>query len=245
MSRFLLTLFLCLISVGARASQGFDTFGTGTPDLLTTGYATAQSTTAISVAAWYYQNSSGDNAEGTIIQNLSNGISGFDVSLNVSTTSMRMLVGGSGGNDVFTWPVPSTKVWRHLCISYPPTSSASTPTVYINGATVVVTPTSTHTPAGNTNKILIGNFSAVETWDGALADVAYWNGALLTAADCRALAQGASPLTVQKVNLSLYLPLYGQSTTHEPDYGALRVTSTVAGPKFFPDPPLARFNSQP
>ncbi len=192
-------------------SRGFyTTYGAGASDVINTKYNKTQSS-KISIFAWYYKNASGDNAEGTIIHQLANGVSGFNLSMNVSNSSMRLLQGASGGNNTYTWTVDTNKVWENVCVTYDSSSSANKPTVYINGSAVSVSATGTNTPGYNTNTIQIGNFANIETWDGMLAHIAYWNGVLLSAQDIQALASGTCPVLVRPDDLSLYMPLDGVS----------------------------------
>lgn len=134
--------------------------------------------------------------------------------------------------------------WRHLCITYDPTSISNIPTIYLNG--IAQTLHGSTTPVGTSGSsagaYTLGNTTPTNInryWDGNLAEFAIWNNTLLTASEVNTLYKGVSPLAIRNSNLSLYLPLYGVSG--EPDWGNNHVTNTVSGTLYQPHPGLNSF----
>ncbi len=226
--RSIIVLVLCTLSCGAQASRGFGTtFGAGTTDIVQSGYSTVAATN-FTYGSWIWVNGAGGGSLGKLFirqANSSNEAIGFNGVL----ATMKLTTAWSGGGQ-FHWTTPSSNAWHNLCITYNNSSSANVPVVYIDGVSVSVTtdatPSGTYTPSATA--MYIGNAaSAARVWDGKLAEIAYWNGSLLTANECKAFALGMSPLKLHG-GPSLYLPLYGYQS-NEQDWGPSHVTQTITG----------------
>jgi hypothetical protein len=134
--------------------------------------------------------------------------------------------------------------WQNIVITYDNSSTSNNPTVYVNGSSVSVTRSTA--PVGTATRtahsMAIGNSadSSHNAFDGKIAEFGWWNGAILTANEAKSLANGVSPLKIRNAQLSLYLPLYGLSSS-EPDWGPSHSTQTVTGTAFANNPPTSGF----
>lgn len=137
----------------------------------------------------------------------------------------------SGTSGFWTIPRPSANAWHHLCIVYEAVAGTN-PAIYTDGVPQAVTPAGGPTsgsPLTNTDAYVIGNRGNdnARAWDGRLAEFAIWD-ELLSAAECGALARGASPATIRADKLVAYWPLWG-SATPEPGLpgGPVAVTNAL------------------
>lgn len=147
----------------------------------------------------------------------------------------------SGTSGFWTIPRPSANAWHHLCVVYEAVAG-SNPAIYTDGVQQAVTggPTS-GSPVTNADAYVIGNRGNdnARAWDGRLAEFAIWN-ELLSAAECGALARGASPASIRADKLVAYWPLWG-SASPEPGLpgGPVAVTDAL-GADHAPAGPYAR-----
>lgn len=192
-------------------ARGFGaTLGVSTSDIIRG--AAFPTPTVFSFACWYYKNGAGGlgnarifDKEGTtpgdIILRNSNSTSSITTSKGFSTTSG---VWQTTDSEAF-----ATGKWVHIVETYDASSTANVPTIYINGrlatVTTVTAPVGTAN-TGNSGTLSIGNRSTAGVdWDGAIDDPAWWTGIKLTAAEARALYQGADPRNIRPQYLTEYL----------------------------------------
>lgn len=192
-------------------ARGFGaTLGVSTSDIIRS--AAFPTPTVYSFACWYYKNGAGGlgnarifDKEGTtpgdIILRNANSTSSITTSKGFSTTSG---VWQTTDSEAF-----ATGKWVHIVITYDASSTANVPTIYINGrlatVTTVTAPVGT-AKTGLSGTLSIGNRSTTGVdWDGAIDDPAWWSGVILTAAEARALYQGADPRTIRPLYLTEYL----------------------------------------
>jgi hypothetical protein len=238
-----------LLSAGnCYAARGFDTLGSSTTDQITTSYTAGVSST-YSLSMWVWIKSTGNNGFGYIFTQGG----GFPQSTNAvmsmgnSTTTVGFDQVFSTTTGVWTFNSAAFGAWQNIVVTYDNSSTSNNPTVYVNGSSVTVTrataPVGTATRTAHS--MAIGNSADTNhnAFDGKIADFAWWNGAILTANEAKALASGVSPLKVRYANLSLYLPLYGLSSA-EPDWGPSHSTQTITGTAFTSNPPTSGFPLQ-
>lgn len=234
-----LAALLCLLARPAGAACGFGTtFGSTAADSIQTGFNTLTSgNRTYSIWAWY--NASGGGGGGRFFD-ASNGVAGLDVWL-VSNAGVNMLYIRHFSSTDGQWSIvqPSASKWHHYLMTY--TGTSTTPIVYVDGVSVTVSVSSS--PVGTIDTTaqayMIGNrlSGANRNYDGKLAQFSMWSD-ILTAADARALAQGASPLTIHKSTLLVYVPCYANPATQEVDWGPNHLTQTITGTVFRGDPPV-------
>lgn len=189
--------------------------------------------TVHSFAGWYYKNGAGGlgNARifdkegaspGDAILRNANATSGIRYSRSFSTT---------GG----LWETTDTDAfasgkWIHIVQTHDATSTGNNPVIYINGrlATVSTITAPAGTASQGTGTLSIGNRSTTGVdWDGAIDDPAWWSGVILTAAEARALYQGADPRAIRPQYLTEYL-VFNEGRP----YSAVKSTQpTVTGTK--------------
>lgn len=213
-------------------ARGFGaTLGVSTSDLIRgISFLTP---TVHSFAGWYYKNGAGGlgNARifdkegatpGDAILRNANATSGIRYSRSFSTT---------GG----LWETTDTDAfasgkWIHIVQTHDATSTGNNPVIYINGrlATVSTITAPAGTASQGTGTLSIGNRSTSGVdWDGAIDDPAWWSGIILTAAEARALYQGADPRTIRPQYLTEYL-VFSEARP----YSAVKSTRpTVTGTK--------------
>jgi hypothetical protein len=232
MKRLLLIAALCCLSFRVEASAGFGAnYGTGTTDVITTGYSTTPAT-SYSLSAWFYIHSNGPDTFGVPLTQ-SSGPNNWGLYMASSSTVMAFQPGWS--SQVGEWDTTiSDNVWFHFCLTYNGSSTSNNPNIYVNG--VLISPTKVHTPSGSlvlvSAPLLIGNgATGANIDDGKVAEVSFYNGVLLAASQCKSLAQGTSPLKIG-VTPSFYAPLYGNfSSIFSADWSPTHVTQTVTGAK--------------
>lgn len=236
--KLLLALFLICIAPSAQAARGFGaTYGTGaTVDSIQTGQGPFATITSISISVWYWKNGVGSGSGGAVLSNLISSSTGYFVATNGGTpTNMRFLIGFNGANGLSTWDDAGEGVWQHSCIVY---STVIGPTVYVNGNSVSLLG-GLSSPISSAINTFIGSRDGTQSyWDGKIGDVAIWNSTLLTASECLALSKGASPLQIRPTALSYYWPLYGKTSSGEPDWGPSHGAQTVTGTTFQPHAPV-------
>lgn len=214
-------------------ARGFGaTLGVSTSDIIRS--AAFPTPTVFSFACWYYKNGAGGlgnarifdkegSTPGDIILRNSNSTSSITTSKGFSTTSGVWQTTDTEGF--------ATGKWVHIVETYDASSTANVPTIYINGrlatVTTVTAPVGTAN-TGNSGTLSIGNRSTAGVdWNGAIDDSAWWTGIILTAAEARALYQGADPRTIRPQYLAEYL-IFSEARP----YSAVKSTQpTVTGTK--------------
>jgi len=199
-------------------SRGFgSTYGVGNGDLVTESASMTESSSAMSVAFWFYLNGVGQGGFGVpvVAQNAAGTVNSWSAYINNNTTQLvfQQNMATLARNMQFT--IPGTGQWTHFCVANNPSLTGTTAlTAYVNGA--VATPTQlaagSGSPVTTIGSITVGNGkNSGNTWDGMIAHCAFWNGVQLTAAEALALASGANPLLVRPDSLAFYTPLDGVS----------------------------------
>lgn len=216
-------------------ARGFgSTFGTSnTTDRIVGGTSITLGTT-VSVSAWAYRNGAGGNSVGGIFD-VDDGTKYMDLYFGSISTSF--LFERDWSTAASTWRTPTnsfpTGSWKHICVTYDGSSSSNVPVMYINGASQTITTVTA--PTGTLSSISgvprIGNDgTAVDAWDGNLAEIGFWNNTILTANEALALSQGTLPFNIRNSALTLYCPLLGVPA-NEPDWGPNHYAMTVTGAK--------------
>lgn len=216
-------------------ARGFGpTFGSGTTDIIKTGYSTALAIQH-SVSAWVFINGTGGGNLGRIYeQNASGNPNPPSLGLTGNTATLLIAMPWTltaNNNAQWNASAPSTGAWHHLCMTYDGSSTSNKPSVYVNG--VAVTVTQTVAPVGAylpvSQQFVIGNvLAANRNWDGKLAEIGVWNSVILSASEAAALANRVPARFVRPSQLSLYFPLFG-TQANEPDWGPSHVTQTITG----------------
>lgn len=220
-------------------ARGFGTtFGVGITDKILTNY-TASNTGKIAYSMFFYKNSGGTGGGGLgrfWIKQVA-GVTLVDQMLYDNGGSvLTYMRGGSVSNSTWSIPAPAQNAWHHLVINYDAGSIANAPTMYLDGVLTALTVTipAVGTLNTNTDAYIIGNTNAAtRNWEGKLAGFAVWNGFNLTQAEVTAIFKGIPPFAIRPSALSVYLPLYG-NTTNERDWsphnlGAQIPTGTLFG----------------
>ena len=133
-----------------------------------------------------------------------------------------------------SWDSPnnsvSTGVWTHVGLTYDGALTTNDPIIYLGGTSQTIS--ETVTPTGTleldeASDFVVGNNATpgVRPWDGALAEVGYWN-RILTAAEIGILADAYSPLFIPN-GLELYSPLIGNNSPESNPMGS--GTGTITG----------------
>ncbi len=190
-------------------SRGFGaTLGVSTSDIIS-GAAFVTPTSG-SFACWYYKNGAGGlgNARifdkegatpGEMILRNNNGSSTITMSRGFTTTSGQWETSDA---EAF-----ATGKWVHIVATWDGIAG-TVPVFYINGrvATMTTTTASVGTAKNVSGVLSIGNRTTTGVgWDGAIDGPAFWSNAILTAAEARALYQGADPRTIRPQYLTEYL----------------------------------------
>lgn len=214
-------------------ARGFGaTLGVGSTDRLTLpAFTTA---TVQSYAGWFYRNGSGGGAAGRIID--ANTAGGMLLLWNNATTRLsfqRVFSTTTGTWDVTAGAGIGTGAWVHFVICHDASSTANNAVIYINGQSVAVTttaPTGSFVPSSVS--FFVGNRSANDrNWDGLIGDLAIWNGGFLSAAEARALYQGADPRTIEP----RYLVEYVSMRSGRPESLVRAANPTTTGTKIARD----------
>jgi hypothetical protein len=195
------------------------TYGAGTSDSIKTNATFTPSTSALSIAGWFYINALGGSGAGAGYSFANGSAAVFGTSTVSNAVSFfAAWTGSSGGNAI--WHAPATfGQWNHICATYSGSSSSNKPTIYVNGISQTVT--AQVPPSGSINfssgAAYAGNSAAGNNnADGMIAHAAFWNGIILTASEAVALANGVNPLLIHPDSLTYYLPLDGVNSP-EPD----------------------------
>jgi hypothetical protein len=233
----LLILAFCCFAVSVQAARGIGaTSGVGTTDSIET--ASLSWPSKFSFSGWYFANTLTGNTGPRLWDAIG---TGFSTQTLFSTTgtilNFQTAFSTTGGS--WTVAAPSTGVWHNLVVTYDGTSTANTPTIYVDGVSQSVTTATA--PVGTVStgaaNIYLGNTNlGTRNFDGSLAEFAFWTGQILSANEATALNRGASPLKIRASSLLVYLPLYGQ-LTNEPDWGPSHLAETIIGTKFHPHAP--------
>jgi hypothetical protein len=216
-------LFVFLVAGNCYAARGFDTLGSSTTDQVTTSYTTGVSA-QYSLSMWVWIKSAGNNTFGYFFTQGG----GFPQSTNASmsmggnTTSVGFGQVFSSTSGSWSFTPAATGAWQNIVVTYDNSSTSNNPVIYVNGSSVSVArntaPVGTATRTAHSMAIGNSADASHNTFDGKIRDFSWWNGAILTANEAKAISQGVSPLKVRYGNLSLYLPLLGISSS-EPDWG--------------------------
>jgi hypothetical protein len=242
----LLTLLLasCLISSPAAAScgaRGFGTtFGVGTTDAEKAGYSSGITSNTISMHARVWVNGSATMANAVIINqyNSASVTQGMFLAYASATPEITFGIPFSTTPGFWTAATSITNGWHDVVVTYNSSSTSNVPIIYIDGVSVTV---ATSTAPVGTVTVLSGNYwignreDIGKVFDGKLADLAVWNGTILTANEAMALGKGYSPLKIRRAALSMYIPNCGVQSS-EPDW-ASRLTQTFTGTKMIAGPP--------
>jgi hypothetical protein len=159
-----------------------------------------------------------------------------------SFTFFGINIGSSSGLNVFYSGVDqtnngsafSTNVW-HNCVF---TDDGATVTVYQDGSSVG-TGGSIGTITNSANVVIGNNAQGNSFWKGSIADAAFWN-VVLTAAEIRALSNGARPFTIRPGNFNGYWPFDGLQSP-EPDLSGKANNGTLTGTALAAGPPVMMF----
>lgn len=192
-------------------ARGFGaTLGVSTSDLISgASFATP---TSGSFSAWYNRNGAGGlgnarifdkegSTPGEMILRNNNASGTITMSRGFTTTS--------GQWETSDAEAIATGKWVHIVATWDGVAG-NVPVFYINGrvATMSTTIVSVGTAKNVSGVLSIGNRSTSGVcWDGAIDDPAFWSGVILTAAEARALYQGADPRAIRPQYLTEYLIL--------------------------------------
>lgn len=188
-------------------SRGFgSTFGVASTDKITINSYVQPSIFTFSI--WLYRNGTGGGGGGRIFDQ-TNTLSAIFVSGGGTTIAFVWFFSGSSGTWTFT--LPSTGVWHHLCIVYDATNTSNVPIIYIDGVAQTLSATQPTGTVGTQNgPPFLGNRTdGTRNWDGLMAHFAQWNNQLLTASEVSALSSGVNPLMLYPEKLTYYTPLDG------------------------------------
>lgn len=189
------------------------------------------STYPLTVAAWFYPNSTSNLAIASINKN---GANGPRVCLQCSATGkLTFLCGdGSATSQADSTASYSTGQWQHAVGI---TSGATSRFVYLDG---------TKSAANTTSRVLsgmdrlgIGQRSGAAGaglfFDGLLAEVGFWN-VVLDEAEIAALKSGLSPLRIRPQSLKSYHPLVRENVAPiGPAFTAYNSPTVAAHPRIF------------
>ena len=244
----LIAVLAALITSPARASCGFSaTFGTGSSDEIRTASTTLGTT--YSMSAWFWAHGAGGLSKGIIFDLGSNSGTTFaEVQFGGTTSLLQVSSTWSTTSGVWNVTAPSLSAWHNVVVTYDGSSTSNVPNIYIDGSALSVTTSAA--PSGsltaNANVIHVGSNAGSGTFDGKLAEVAFWNSTVLTANEAKALAQGTSPLRVRYSALTHYVPCYLYATGSDYDWGSTHAALTWLGtPKQQPHPAIELYPQQP
>jgi hypothetical protein len=236
-------LIASLISSPAAAScgaRGFgSTFGVSTTDAEKAGY-TAGIAGTISMHARVWVNGSATMANAVIINQYNSAGVTQGMFLAYASSPQEITLGVPFSTTPGFWLAATsiTNGWHDVVVTYNSSSVSNVPIIYIDGAAVTVT---TNTVPVGTVTVLGGNYwvgnreDIAKVFDGKLADLAIWNGTILTANEAAALGKGMSSLKIRRAALSMYIPNCGVQAL-EPDW-ASHLTQTFTGTRGIAGPP--------
>lgn len=212
-------------------ARGFGaTLGVSTSDLIRgASFATP---TSGSFSAWYNRNGAGGlgnarifdkegSTPGEMILRNNNASGTITMSRGFTTTS--------GQWETSDAEAIATGKWVHIVATWDGVAG-NVPIFYINGrlATMTTTTASAGTAKNVSGVLSIGNRTTSGVcWDGLIGNCGFWSNYILTAAEARALYQGADPRAIRPQYLSEYLIL-----SEARPYSAVKSTQpTVTGTK--------------
>jgi len=135
-------------------------------------------------------------------------------------------VPSNGGWDIDDFIIDNTN-YNNFNLKYDTSNLGTDPIAKENNTLVtvnqVLNPSGTVTEA---EFLGLGKVGLGSSDFGFIAEFAVWNSALTTEGDTR-VSNGVSPFVVERSNLRVYTPMYGNGNT-EIDYGPSRVTITIA-----------------
>jgi Concanavalin A-like lectin/glucanases superfamily len=223
-------------------SRGFGpNFGaSSTTDTIITGLSFSWPT-LFSFSCWFYMNSLGTSPR--IFANNSNpGVGAFQLLGNTGVLDFGTSV-ASGTNGTWSIPLPSFGVWHHIALTYDSTSLSNTPVMYVDGVaqTVTLLTAPTSGVVSGAVKYNIGNASSLSrSIDGMMAELAFWSGIILSAAEISALAVGVPLPVFRPEKLSLYIPMTGRDNLEFDSFKP--VLSSITGTRLgTSNPPTASF----
>jgi hypothetical protein len=169
---------------------------------------------------------------------------GYSFQVRMDSTQFSFYTNSNGGSDdnLAAWVGGNTgNAWFHLGGTWDGASMK----FYGNG-TLQATTNPTHTNIGRQgtqNGIGVDNCdsaSNIQFWDGSIADIAVWQGIVLTQTEITGLSKGTRPKDVRPGNIKAYWPLYGLQSP-EPDLSGLANNGTLTGTASAFGPPYAPF----
>lgn len=194
----------------------------------------ANPTLPITIAAWFYANSTSGFQRVVAWQNAGGTHTAATILLNYPSA-------GYVSNQVYTDPAPnslpyssgtfSASTWNHACV----VSGATSALAYLNGvagsATTYSAPTFT-----STTYFEIGRLIGTQYFSGRVAEVGVWS-TDLTAAEIGALSDGYTPLQIRPASLVAYWPLGGHYGQLDLDRWKNRYDMTPSGSPTWADHP--------
>lgn len=234
----LLSVVLALTPLSFTAGA---TAFTSSSSVLSNTTATGLTQTIFTICAWTYALGAGGTNGGRIF---SLGESGGE-----RRPSLRHRGGGNADTvelnvqwtNVGLWRWTQTdNAWHSVCVSYDGGSTANDPVVRVDGSTVstteITTPSGTLTSASAGYAVGNSTGTANNEWNGYIAEVQYWSGALSTADMDTAVATPGSVTT----NLLLYLPMHGAADVNDASgngrHGTAASTSDAPSGPFYTFP---------
>jgi hypothetical protein len=207
-------------------ARGFGaTLGAGTTDRIAS--ALAAHATQRSYAIRSLKNGDGGGSQGrlwTVIRPDTNAFDVFDYSGGV----YRYIRSWTTQIGIWSITPPSNSVWHSLVLTYNGGATTNTPVIYVDGASVTVTPVLAHFGSLDTTGTVfqIGNeVGGIRNWDGSLAEFAVWD-RLLTATEANRLGIGYSPAFFPTSRVE-YIPMRIDNVGQA---GTPTITGTVVQP---------------
>jgi hypothetical protein len=212
------------------------------PDYLDCGASVTYPTTALTVTGWCWQPSSGANVFNTYfgLTNGGHGGSGAGIQFALNANcALAPLIGCTGGNVSFSGANHSKDTWHMFGISYDTTNGAVGYTDGSADGTDIAkgSPTALSSPSCH-----IGENPDINGrgYEGRIGDIALWTAAL-TAAEHKALSQGARPYQIRSGSLKGWWPIDGMQSP-EPDLSGFKNNGTLNGtPTLVTGPPFMMF----
>lgn len=187
------------------------TFNATTSNIVFPLDATQKQLTTWTIHCWIRRASAGELGYGEVIC-LENGSAVrqfiFQNDNGDAGWGMVFQVNFSGGVYVWSCPYPGDTLWHSYTITYDGTSGG--PAIYKDGVSqsITVRVTGSGTLPTDETTLIIGNRSdTTETWDGGIAEVAFWN-RILSTDEITMLGAGYAPSFVTE-GLVLYIPMIG------------------------------------
>lgn len=228
-TRLIISLILLALPSVSWASRGFNTTdGVGSTDAVTTTTATNNTNTSWCVWAWRTANT-GLTARVFAKDDAGIGVRSFYYDQG-GTVNMFFQVGWSTTDGAWTINEPSAAAWHQFCITYNGGATGNAPVIYVDGASVTVTlfQAAVGTLDTSANPYIIGNRDdGLRVWDGRIAEFAFWEGTILSAANVTTLWNSGGGLRADSPTLAIaptfYMPLCGAQS---PESNAVNGAST-------------------